>query len=176
MLGIILFFGLGGAVQAQRLRVGDETSGMTTLVGRTYRSANMFMELMKNEEEYKQSKELKDPETQKMFQEIMGKAMSMYATVIFKTDATLTMKSTAYIDDDLMKQAGIGWAKRKLMKVAFKAMNHKEDMPYRVQGRLVIAGKGDDSDTLYLSTDGTQLTMKNVRKKKTETITMELQK
>ena len=106
----------------------------------------------------------------------MDKAMSMYTYVIFKTDATLTIKSTAYCDDNLMKQAGVGWAKRKLMKVLFKAMNHEEEMPYRVQGSLVIAGKADDLDTLRLSADGKQLTMKNVGKKKTETITMKLQK
>ena len=162
VLGIILFSGLGGAIQAQ-----------TSLVGRTYRSANMLMEMMKKEGV---SEELKDPEKQKNFQEKMGKAMSMYTTVIFKTNATLTMKTTAYCDDNLMKQAGIGWAKRKLMKVLFKAMDHEEGMPYRVQGRLVIAGKGNDSDTLRLSADGKQLTMKMTEKKKTETITMKLQK
>ena len=165
MLGIILFSGLGGAVQAQ-----------TSLVGRTYRSANMFMEMMQKEGGDKLSEKLKDPEKQKEFQQKMGKAMSMYTTVIFKTDATLTMKSAAYIDDNLMKQAGISWAKRKLMKVLFKAMNHEEEMPYRVQGRLVIAGKAGDLDTLHLSADGKQLTMKKTEKKKTETITMELQK
>ena len=164
MLGIILFSGLGGAVQAQ-----------TSLVGRTYRSGNMFVEMIKKEMVDKQSEELKDPETQKKFQE-MGKALSMYTTVTFKTDATLTMKSKAYIDDDVMKQAGVGWAKRKLMKVAFKAMNHEEEMPYRVQGSLVIAGKAGDLDTLRLSADGKQLTMKMTEKKKTETITLKLQK
>ena len=161
VLGIILFFGLGGAVQAQ-----------TSLVGRTYRSANMFMEMMKKEGV---SEELKDPEKQKELKEKMEKAMSMYTYVIFKTDATLTMKSTAYCDDDLMKQAGVGWAKRKLMKVLFKAMNHEEEMPYRVQGGLVIAGKADELDTLRLSADGKQLTMKMSEKKKTETVTLKLQ-
>ena len=165
VLGIILFFGLGGAIQAQ-----------TSLVGRTYRSGNMLLEQIKKEGGDKLKEKLKDPEKQKEFQEKMGKAMSMYTYVIFKTDATLTMKSTAYCDDDLMKQAGIGWAKRKLMKVAFKAMNHEEEMPYRVRGSLVIAGKADELDTLRLSADGKQLTMKMKEKKKTETITMTLQK
>ena len=87
VLGIILFSGLGGAVQAQ-----------TSLAGRTYRSANLFLEVIEKEMVDKQSEELKDPEKQKKLQE-MGKAMSMYTTVIFKTDATVTMKSTAYIDD-----------------------------------------------------------------------------
>ena len=175
VLGIILFSGLGGAVRAQGLRVGDETSGMTSLVGRTYRSGNMLMEMMKKEGGGKLSEELKDPEKQKELKEKMEKAMSMYTTVIFKTDATLTMKSTAYCDDDLMKQAGVGWAKRKLLKLAFKAMNHEEEMPYRVQGSLVIAGKADELDTLRLSADGKQLTMKMTEKKKTETVTMVLQ-
>ena len=162
VLGIILFSGLGVAVQAQ-----------TSLVGRTYRSANKLMEMMK---EGGVSVELKDPEKQKELQETMDKAMSMYYYVIFKTDATLTMKITANVDDDLMKQAGIGWAKRKLMKVLFKTMNHEGEMPYRVQDRLVIAGKAGELDTLRLSADGKQLTMEMTEKKKTEIITMDLQK
>ena len=165
VLGIVLRFGLGGAVQAQ-----------TSLAGRTYRSANMFMEMLMKDKGDEVNEKLKDPEKRKEFQEKMGKAMSMYTIVIFKTDATLTMKSTAYIDEDLLKQAGVGWAKRKLMKVAFKAMNHEEDMPYRVQGSLVIAGKGSETDTLRLSTDGKQLTMTEKKDKKTETITMTIQK
>ena len=165
VMGIILFFGLGVAVQAQ-----------TSLAGRTYRSANMFMEMMGIVNEDSLNKKIKDPEKQKELKEKMEKAMSMYYYVIFKTDAKLTMKFTANIDDDMMKQAGISWVKRKLMKVAFKAMNQEEEMPYRVQGRLIIAGKGNEPDTLRLSADGKQLTVKMTEKKKTETITMDLQK
>ena len=62
------------------------------------------------------------------------------------------------ISEDALKAAGIGWAKRKLMKAALAIAPSSENTTYKVQGNLVIMKDSDgELDTLHLSSDGKKL-------------------
>ena len=95
----------------------------------------------------------------------MKKGMKTAVTVTFKSDKELVMKADMKMDEDVMKAAGIGWAKRKLLKAAMAVMPAQKGK-YVVKGNTIYIDEGgNDRDTLYLSNDGKQLYGKMDNKK-----------
>ena len=84
--------------------------------------------------------------------------MKTSITVDFKTEDKAVMKMDVSISEDALKAAGIGWAKRKLMKAALAIAPSSEKATYQVKDNLVIMKSSDgELDTLRLSSDGKYL-------------------
>lgn len=96
--------------------------------------------------------------TQKMIH-AMKNGMSTAITVEFKSDTEMVMKVDMKMDDEVMKAAGIPWAKRKLMKAAMAVMPAQK-YKYNREGDLIICTDDKDRDTLTLSSDGKKLSGK----------------
>ena len=95
----------------------------------------------------------KEAEKAQKMVEAMKKGMSTAITVEFKSEAQMVMKVDMKVDDEVLKAAGVPWAKRKLMKAAMAIMP-AEKFDYVRQGNLIISIDGKDRDTLTLSNDG----------------------
>ncbi len=95
-------------------------------------------------------------EAQKQAQAILY-GMKVAVTVTFKSEKDMAMQTKMKVDDEALKKAGIGWAKRNALKAAIAVMPSTEKMQYIVKGNLVIYGEGKDRDTLTLSSDGKYL-------------------
>ena len=130
-------------------------------------AANAKAEAIKKAEEKKQRKltdaekveiEKETEKTQKMAEAIL-KGTKTSVTVTFKDDKTVVMKMEMKIDDEAMKNAGIGWAKRKAIQAA-TAIAPSEKSKYTIKGDMVITDDGEELDTMYLSNDGKTLTGK----------------
>lgn len=130
-------------------------------------AANAKAEAIKKAEEKKKRKltdaekvevEKETEKTQKMAEAIL-KGTKTSVTVTFKDDKTVVMKMEMKIDDEAMKNAGIGWAKRKAIQAA-TAIAPSEKSKYTVKGDMVITDDGEELDTMYLSNDGKTLTGK----------------
>jgi len=101
---------------------------------------------------------------QKMM-DAVRKGMKTAITITFKNENELVMKADMKIDDEVMKAAGIGWAKRKLMKAAMAVMPSQKGK-YVVMGNTIYVDEGDgEKDTLQLSADGKSLSGKMDNKK-----------
>ncbi|MBR6945127.1 MAG: hypothetical protein IKH64_04170 [Prevotella sp.] len=97
----------------------------------------------------------------------MKKGMKTAVTITFKSDKELVIKADMKMDEAVMKAAGIGWAKRKLLKAAMAVMPAQKGK-YVVKGNTIYIDEGgNDRDTLYLSNDGKQLYGKMDNKKYT---------
>ena len=95
----------------------------------------------------------------------MKKGMKTAITITFKNDKELVMKADMKMDEAVMKAAGIGWAKRKLMKAAMAVMPAQK-RKYVVKGNTIYIDEGgNERDTLYISNDGKQLYGKMDNKK-----------
>ena len=79
-------------------------------------------------------------------------------TMEFKNDSLVVMRVKMKIDEEAMKAAGIGWAKRKLLKGAMKLMPETEKGKYRIQGNKLIVEDEKEPDTLTISSDWKTLT------------------
>ena len=88
--------------------------------------------------------------------EAMKKGLRTALTVEFKSETQMVMKMDMKMDDEVLKAAGIPWAKRKLMKAALAIMP-AEKATYEREGNLIISTDGKDKDTLTLSDDGKYL-------------------
>ena len=87
----------------------------------------------------------------------LKKGMKTAVTVTFKTDKDLVLNADMKIDDNVMKAAGIGWAKRKMMKLAMAVMPAQKGK-YVVKGNTIYIDEGGgERDTMWLSKDGKQL-------------------
>ena len=106
---------------------------------------------MTDEEKAKFNK--KEPEARKKMNEIMN-GMRIGITVEFKSDKQAVMKLDMKMNDEVMKQAGIGWVKRKAMQAAMAVLPSSEKVEYVVKDNLVIFDPDDEPDTLRLSDDG----------------------
>ena len=96
---------------------------------------------------------------QKMM-DAVRKGMKTAITITFKNENELVMKADMKIDDEVMKAAGIGWAKRKLMKAAMAIMPAQKGK-YVVKGNTIYVDEGDgEKDTLQISADGKSLSGK----------------
>ena len=94
-------------------------------------------------------------EAQKML-EAMRTGMKTAVTVTFKDETHMVMKADMKIDDDVMKAAGIGWAKRKMIKLATNIMPAQKGT-YVVKNNQVFFNDGEEADTMSLSADGKYL-------------------
>ena len=159
-----------------------------SLVGRTYYNKNVMEKLINDalndaevqqklkeardsayiKAEIKAGRPLTDKEKEKLDTEIeeamkmmdaMKKGLSTAITIEFKSETQLVMKMDMKMDDEVMKAAGIPWAKRKLMKAAM-AMMPAQKATYIRQGNIIISTDGKDKDTLTISNDGMYLTGK----------------
>ena len=97
-------------------------------------------------------------EAQKMLK-ALKEGMKTAVTITFKDEKTMVMKADMKIDDEIMKKAGIPWAKRKMMKVAM-AVAPSEKASYERKGNLIIVKDDNEVDTLRLSDDGKYLSGK----------------
>lgn len=97
-------------------------------------------------------------EAQKMLK-ALKEGMKTAVTISFKDEKTMVMKADMKIDDEVMKKAGIPWAKRKMMKVAM-AVAPSEKASYERKGNLIIVRDDKEVDTLRLSDDGKYLSGK----------------
>lgn len=150
----------------------------TDLKGRIYHNPNIMADAMKKEidnswteaksqaiakiekekgrkmtDEEKAEFNKKEPEARKKMNEIMN-GMRIGITVEFKSDKQAVMKLDMKMNDEVMKQAGIGWVKRKAMQAAMAVLPSSEKVDYVVKDNLVIFDPDDEPDTLRLSDDG----------------------
>ena len=93
----------------------------------------------------------------KKMMEALKKGMKVVITVTFSDEKNLVMKMNTKIDDDVMKAAGIPWAKRKLMKAAMAMAPSSQKCTYTVSGNNIYVQDGKELDTLRLSDDGKYL-------------------
>ncbi len=158
----------------------------TSLVGRVYHHSNILADTMKEltadankdmkknvDEAIKKAEEKKGrkltaeelaelnkkvEEAQKMMKALKD-GMKTAVTITFKDEKTMVMKADMKIDDEVMKKAGIPWAKRKLIKAAM-AIAPAEKSSYERKGNLIIVKDDNEVDTLRLSDDGKYLSGK----------------
>lgn len=158
----------------------------TSLVGRVYHHPNILADTMKEltadankdmkkdvDKAIKKAEEQKGrkltaeelaelnkkvEEAQKMLK-ALKEGMKTAVTITFKDEKTMVMKADMKIDDEVMKKAGIPWAKRKMMKVAM-AVAPSEKASYERKGNLIIVKDDNEVDTLRLSDDGKYLSGK----------------
>ena len=160
-------------------------SAQTSLAGRTYYNANVLADELNKmmddmdqkldsvrievyakakqkkgreltaEEKTEVEKQVKDAQAMMI---ALKKGVKTAITVDFKTEEKAVMKMDMSISEDALKAAGIGWAKRKLMKAALAIAPSSENTTYKVNGNLVIMKDSDgELDTLRLSSDGKKL-------------------
>ena len=158
----------------------------TSLVGRVYHHPNILADTMKEltanankdmkkdvdkaikKAEEKKGRKLtaeeltelnkKVEEAQKMMKALKD-GMKTAVTITFKDEKTMVMKADMKIDDEVLKKAGIPWAKRKLIKAAM-AIAPAEKSSYERKGNLIIVKDDNEVDTLRLSDDGKYLSGK----------------
>ena len=160
---------------------GSTFAQTQNLAGRTYYNANIMSGKMNDviskaipeakaekiaEIEKEKGRKLTDAEkaeVEKELQEAQTKANSVIkgikteATIEFKTEKDAVMKFDMKVDEEVLKQNGIGWAKRKALKAVIALAPTTEKATYVVKGNLVILDPNDEPDTLRLSDDGKYL-------------------
>lgn len=155
----------------------------TNMVGRVYHNPNIMAGKMKElsqkvdkefdevkneaikKEEEKKKRKLTDKEIAQVEEKVkegqqmlkaMEQGMKTAITITFKDEKTAIMKMNMKINDKTMKDAGIGWAKRKVIQAAC-AVTPSEKSKYTVKGNMIIMDDGEEKDTLTLSEDGKYL-------------------
>ena len=135
--------------------------------GRIYQNPNIYSgeieakvkkDIAKTEK--KKGRKLTDEERAKLTERIrlVRGSIKTQATAQFVSDTQMTLKISTTFDEESLKKADVGWAKRKTLKAAASASpSLTVKYNYTVQGNLVIARDGSDIDTLRLSADGRQL-------------------
>ena len=111
--------------------------------------------------EKKKGRKLTDEERARLTEKLrlVRGSIKTQATSQFISDTQMTLKISTTFDEEAVKKAGLNWAKRKLLKAAASASpSLSMKYNYTVEGNLVIARDGSDTDTLRLSADGRQLT------------------
>ena len=156
-----------------------------SLVGRTYYNANIMTDAL-NEATKDMDKKVQDAKAEEIaklekkegrkatraeiaeidakmqkaqkMMEAMTKGMTTELTVTFKTEKEAVMKANIRVSDEALKNAGIGWMKRKALKAAIALIPSTEKSSYIVKDNLVIMIDDDEgNDTLRLSNDGKYL-------------------
>lgn len=156
-----------------------------SLVGRTYYNANIMTDAL-NEATKDMDKKVQDAKAEEIaklekkegrkatraeiaeidakmqkaqkMMEAMTKGMTTELTVTFKTEKEAVTKANISVSDEALKNAGIGWMKRKALKAAIALIPSTEKSSYIVKDNLVIMIDDDEgNDTLRLSNDGKYL-------------------
>lgn len=89
--------------------------------------------------------------------EAVIKSTKTAVTATFKSDTELVMQMKLQVDEEALKNAGIGWAKRKALKSAIALLPSSQKMKYSVKDNLIICNDGKEKDTLTVSDDGKYL-------------------
>ena len=138
-----------------------------SFAGRVYQNPNIYsgeieakvkQDIAKTEK--KKGRKLTDEERARLKEKVtlVRGSIKTQATAQFVSDTQMTLKISTTFDEESLKKADVGWAKRKVLKAAASAspsLNVKYN--YTVKGNLVIVRDGSDTDTLRLSADGRQL-------------------
>ena len=158
-------------------------SAQTSLKGRVYHNPNIMEKVMNQEADIdkeiaearskaiaKKEKEKGRKLTQKEIAEldkamadakkqaqIAKKALTMALTIEFTSATDGVMKQKTKVDDDALKNMGVGWLKRKAIKASLALMPESHKVKYEVKGNKVIVIDDKDRDTLTLSNDGKTL-------------------
>ena len=156
---------LEGRVYSNPNILADKMKEMTTISDKDIQDAKA--EAMKKAEEKKGRKltaaemaevDKKIAEAQKMMR-ALEKGMSTAIEMTFKDATHVVMKVDMKIDEEVLKAAGIGWAKRKMLKAAMAIMPSQKGT-YTVKGNRVIVADDEEPDTMMLSDDGKYLSGK----------------
>lgn len=106
-------------------------------------------EVAKIDEKLKEAKAIADA---------VKKGMKTAITIEFKSEKDLVMKMKMQINDDALKAAGVGWAKRKLMLAALAVAPETQKGTYEVKNNYIyITDSSKERDTLRISNDGKYL-------------------
>lgn len=89
--------------------------------------------------------------------EAAKKCMSTAITVEFTSATDLVMRQKTRVDDEALKNIGIGWLKRKALKASLALMPESQKAKYEVKGNKVIVIDDKDRDTLTIGNDGNTL-------------------
>ena len=138
----------------------------TSLVGRVYYHPNIMadeMKSMQNEVDSKLDETIKEEmakaekkkgrpltaeektevkkkaEEARKVAEALMKGTKTAITVTFKTENELSMQMKLQVDEEALKNAGIGWAKRKALKSAIALLPSSQKMKYSVKDNLMTA-------------------------------------
>ncbi|MCR4921343.1 MAG: hypothetical protein K5945_06495 [Bacteroidaceae bacterium] len=150
--------------------------GQASLVGSVYQNSNIMAEELKRskaefeasidsirtatiaEAEKSKGQALTAAERAELEQQIVQAravldAMKTGVSVEFTSAEDLVMHLDVELNDEVLKTAGVSWAKRKMMKAAIAAMPNKHKAKYIVQGKLIITDDGSEKETMRLSDD-----------------------
>lgn len=163
---------------------GTRVMAQTNLAGRTYYNANIMADEMNGltkdadkemakakaeaiakfeKEKGRKPNEAEMAEIEKKMEEarqmleVIRNGMSTKITLEFRTEKDAVMRADMKISDEALKAAGIGWAKRKMMKAALALAPSTMKATYTMMGNLVIMTENGEQDTLRLSDDGMYL-------------------
>lgn len=163
---------------------GTPIMAQTNLAGRTYYNANIMAEEMNKltkdadkemakakaeaiakfeKEKGRKPNEAEMAEIDKKMEEArqmleaIRNGMSTKITLEFRTEKDAVMQADMKISDEALKAAGVGWAKRKMMKAALAMAPSTMRATYTMKGNLVIMTEDGEQDTLRLSDDGKYL-------------------
>ena len=89
--------------------------------------------------------------------EAAKKALTVAITIEFTSATDVVMKQNTKVDDDALKNMGVGWIKRKALKASLALAPDSHKAKYEVKGNKVIVIDGKERDTLMLSNDGKTL-------------------
>jgi len=163
---------------------GTRVMAQANLAGRTYYNANIMAEEMNKltkdadkemakakaeaiakfeKEKGRKPNEAEMAEIDKKMEEArqmleaIRNGMSTKITLEFRTEKDAVMRADMKISDEALKAAGVGWAKRKMMKAALAMAPSTMKATYTMKGNLVIMTEDGEQDTLRLSDDGKYL-------------------
>lgn len=87
-------------------------------------------------------------------------SVKMAVSMEFINDKEAVMRMKMSVDEAVLKQAGVSWAKRKAMKAGIALMPSSEKVKYTVSGNNIIIPDDKKPDTLRISDDGKYITGK----------------
>ena len=89
--------------------------------------------------------------------EAAKKALTVAITIEFTSATDVVRKQNTKVDDEALKNMGVGWIKRKALKASLALAPDSQKAKYEVKGNKVIVIDGKERDTLMLSNDGKTL-------------------
>ena len=89
--------------------------------------------------------------------EAAKKALTVAITIEFTSATDVVRKQNTKVDDEALKNMGVGWIKRKALKASLALAPDSHKAKYEVKGNKVIVIDGKERDTLMLSNDGKTL-------------------
>lgn len=134
---------------------------------RVIKEGKRQMAVKKEEAEKKRGRKLTDDELKEIGEDIQknymaGKVMSICTRVAisvhFISDRELEMKTDISLNEGLLKEAKVGWFKRKTLRLALSALPSTMKGSYIRRDNLVIISPDDVPDTLRVTDGALRLT------------------